>query len=86
MVNSTLVDDRTSRWTEAAARAFLDISLVSRRCVIASARDGVSLESALRTVWQVDDIGQSLYDCGGVCKVVLDKIRGRHNPAVNRSR
>lgn len=50
------------------------------------ARDGVSLASTLRAVWQIDDVGRALYDCDEIGKAVLDEIRGRHNVAVNRSR
>lgn len=39
------------------------------------ARDAESLEAALRTIWDLDSVGQSLYDVGGIGKVVLERIR-----------
>ena len=40
------------------------------------ARDAKSLEAALRIVWNLDGVGQCLYDCTVIGKAVLDKIRG----------
>jgi hypothetical protein len=39
------------------------------------ARDAKSLEKALRIVWNLDGVGQSLYDCSEIGKVVLDNIK-----------
>lgn len=39
------------------------------------ARDAKSLESVVRDVWMLDNVGQSLYDCDEVGKTVLDRIR-----------
>jgi len=39
------------------------------------AGDASSLESALRAVWNLDAVGQSLYDCSDIGKAVLEKIR-----------
>ena len=38
-------------------------------------RDSKSLESALRAVWELDNVGQSFYDCDEIGKMVLDRIR-----------
>jgi hypothetical protein len=38
-------------------------------------REAKSLESALRGVWDLDNVGQSLYDCDEIGKAVLDSIR-----------
>lgn len=40
------------------------------------AGDEKSLESAVRAVWKIDDVGRSLYDCSVIGKAVLDRIRG----------
>jgi hypothetical protein len=40
------------------------------------ARDAMSLESALRAVWNLDRVGQSFYACSELGKAALDKIRG----------
>lgn len=40
------------------------------------ASDAKSLESALRTVWGLDGVGQSFYDCSEIAGAVLDKIKG----------
>lgn len=40
------------------------------------ALDAKTLETALRSVWRIDDVGESLYDCSEIGKAVLDKIRG----------
>jgi hypothetical protein len=39
------------------------------------ARDAKSLETALRAVWGIDNVGQSFYDCSEIGKVVIDTIR-----------
>jgi len=41
------------------------------------AREAKLLETALRTVWNVDNVGPSLYGCSEIGKAVLDRIRGR---------
>jgi hypothetical protein len=41
-----------------------------------SARDVGSLASALRAIWNLDGVGQSLWDCTEIGKVELDKMRG----------
>jgi hypothetical protein len=46
------------------------------------AGDEWSLESALRTVWDFDGVGQLLYDCSEMGKAVLDRIRGRADDGV----
>jgi hypothetical protein len=40
------------------------------------ADDATSLEAALCAVWDLDGVGQSLYDCDEIGKSVLDRIRG----------
>ena len=40
------------------------------------ARDEPSMESALRAIWNLDGVGQSLYDCSGLGKAVLERIDG----------
>ncbi|HTU90431.1 MAG TPA: hypothetical protein VMF69_10180 [Gemmataceae bacterium] len=40
------------------------------------ARDAKSLESALRAVWNIDGVGQWLWECSEIGKAVLDKIKG----------
>lgn len=40
------------------------------------AREVMSLETALRAVWQLDNVGRSLYDCSAIGKEILDRIRG----------
>jgi len=40
------------------------------------AREAKSLETALRAVWNVDNVGLALYDCSDIGKAVLEKIRG----------
>ena len=37
--------------------------------------DAPTLESAVRAVWEFDDVGKSLYDCSPIGKAVLEKIR-----------
>lgn len=39
------------------------------------AGDEISLESALRTVWQLDGVGDSFYGCSDLAKGVLTRIR-----------
>jgi hypothetical protein len=39
------------------------------------AHDPVSLESVVREVWMLDNVGQSFYDCDEMGKIVLDRIR-----------
>src|SRR4051794_1155017 len=40
------------------------------------AHDAKLLETALHTVWNVDNVGPSFYDCSEIGKEVLDRIRG----------
>jgi len=40
-----------------------------------AAPDEAALESVLRMVWTVDDVGDSLYDCSPIGKAVLSKLR-----------
>jgi hypothetical protein len=39
------------------------------------AADASSLESALRLVWHLDGVGESLYDCSNIAKVILAKLK-----------
>lgn len=39
--------------------------------------DERSLESALRKVWQLNDVGKSFYDCSEIAKGVLARLRGQ---------
>jgi hypothetical protein len=41
------------------------------------ASDANSLEEVLRTVWDLDGVGESFYDCTEIGKAVLERIRGR---------
>ena len=50
------------------------------------ARDAKSLEGALRIVWNLDGVGQALYDCTELGKAVLDGIRAGHNKRIERTR
>jgi len=40
------------------------------------AGDDRTLDSAVRKVWSLDDVGQSLYDCSAIGKAVLKSVRG----------
>jgi hypothetical protein len=40
------------------------------------AGDAGSLESAVRAIWNLDAVGESLYDCSDIGKAVLGRIRG----------
>ena len=37
--------------------------------------DAATLESAVRAVWALDDVGKSLYDSSEIGKAVLEKIQ-----------
>lgn len=39
--------------------------------------DDKSLESALRVIWELDDVGKSLYDCSPMAGEVLQRLRGQ---------
>jgi hypothetical protein len=39
------------------------------------AHDATSLESALRALWGIDEVGQSFYDCSSIGKSVLQRIK-----------
>ncbi len=39
------------------------------------AKDEAVMESVLRSVWRMDDVGKSFYDCCDIAKLVLAKIR-----------
>lgn len=42
-----------------------------------AAEEAVSLESVLRLVWNLDEVGKSFYDCSNLGKEVLTTIRAR---------
>jgi hypothetical protein len=42
-----------------------------------AAPDAETLESAVMTVWDLDDVGKSLYDCSQIGKAVLEKTRAK---------
>jgi len=41
-----------------------------------AARDAISLDALLRTIWELDGVGKSFYDVSDIGRIVLNQIRG----------